>query len=394
VLLLQVPAWVKPKVRVLCRRRCGRSPVRKGRPAAVRVQPLRIDFIPFKVIFACVTTEKKIAIFARNSKTKMIDRLQIAKPVACEFEQFKADFSRVLHSEVPLLQSAIEQVLRSNGKHIRPLLLLLTAKACGELTAMTREAALIIEVLHTTTLIHDDVVDETKQRRGIPSLNAVFDNRIAVLTGDYLLACALSRAADTGNSAVIKIITTVCRELSEGELMQLDHAERHSVNEADYFKMIHKKTATLISACAEIGAISANTSSDTKKNCRLFGKYLGCCFQIKDDIFDYYEDLNIGKPTGNDLREGKITLPLLYALKRASEKESTGYMALIARRDFTPEHVSELIAFAKHHGGIEYAERQLKEYKRKAVEIIGNFPASDARGSLLLLADYFAERTH
>ncbi|MDR0394550.1 MAG: polyprenyl synthetase family protein [Tannerella sp.] len=324
----------------------------------------------------------------------MIDRLQIAKPVASEFEQFKADFSSVLHSEVPLLQSAIEQVLRSNGKHIRPLLLLLTAKACGELTEMTREAAVIIEALHTTTLIHDDVVDETKQRRGMPSLNAIFDNRIAVLTGDYLLAGTISRAADTGNTAIIKIIANVCRELSEGELMQLDNTEKHSVNEADYFEMINKKTATLISACAEIGAISANTSSDTRKNCRLFGKYLGYCFQIKDDIFDYYEGLNIGKPTGNDIREGKITLPLLYALKRASEKESSGYMEMIARQNFTPENVSELIAFAKCHGGIEYAEKQLKEYKQKAVEIIGNFPESEARGSLLLLADYFAERTN
>ncbi|MDR1221881.1 MAG: polyprenyl synthetase family protein [Tannerella sp.] len=324
----------------------------------------------------------------------MIDRLQIARPVAFEFEQFKADFSSVLHSEVPLLQSAIEQVFRSNGKHIRPLLLLLTAKACGKPTGMTREAAVIIEVLHTTTLIHDDVVDETKQRRGMPSLNAIFDNRIAVLTGDYLIASTISRAAETGNIAIIKIIADVSRELSEGELMQLDHAEKHSVNEEDYFKMINKKTATLISACAEIGAISANAFPDTVQNCRLFGKYLGYCFQIKDDIFDYYEDLDIGKPTENDIREGKITLPLLYALKKAPEKESSHYMEIIARQDFTPGNVAELIAFAKQQGGIEYAEKKLKEYKQKAVGIIRNFPESEARNSLLLLADYFAERTN
>jgi octaprenyl-diphosphate synthase len=324
----------------------------------------------------------------------MIDRLQIARTIAFEFEQFKADFSNVLHSEVPLLQSAIEQALSPNGKHIRPLLLLLTAKACGKPTEMTREAAVIIEVLHTTTLIHDDVVDETKQRRGKPSLNAIFDNRVAVLTGDYLLASIISRAAGTRNIAVIKIIADVCRELSEGELMQLDHAERHSVSEEDYFKMINKKTAALISACAEIGAISVHSSADTIQNCRLFGKYLGYCFQIKDDIFDYYEDLNIGKPTGNDLREGKITLPLLYALKKAPEKESSHYMQMIARQEFTPGNVSELIAFAKRQGGIEYAAKQLREYKRKAIEIIGNFPESEARSSLLLLADYFAERTN
>jgi octaprenyl-diphosphate synthase len=324
----------------------------------------------------------------------MIDRLQIAKPVAFELEQFKADFSSALHSKALLLQSAIEQVLRSNGKHIRPLLLLLTAKACGTLTEMTREAAVLIEVLHTTTLIHDDVVDETKQRRGRPSLNAIFDNRIAVLTGDYLLASTISRAAGAGNIAIIKIIADVCRELSEGELIQLDNAEKHSVSEEDYFIMINKKTATLISACAEIGAISVNASSETIKKCRLFGKYLGYCFQIKDDIFDYYEDLNIGKPTGNDIREGKITLPLLYALKKASEKESFHYMKIINQQKYTPENVSELIAFAKQQGGIEYAEKQLKEYKQKAVEIIRNFPESEARNSLLLLADYFTERTN
>lgn len=324
----------------------------------------------------------------------MIDKLQIAKPIASEFEQFEADFSSVLHSEVPLLQSAIEQVLYSNGKHVRPLLLLLTAKACGKLTEMTREAAVIIEVLHTTTLIHDDVVDETKQRRGRPSLNAIFDNRIAVLTGDYLLASTISRAAETGNIAIIKIIADVCRELSEGELLQLDNAERHSVNEGDYFKMINKKTATLISACAEIGAISVGASLDMIKNCHLFGKYLGYCFQIKDDIFDYYEELNIGKPTGNDIREGKITLPLLYALKNAPGKESAYYMEIIAQQDFTPDNVSALIAFAKQQGGIEYAEKHLKEYKQKAVEIINKFPESEARNSLLLLADYFAERNN
>jgi octaprenyl-diphosphate synthase len=325
-------------------------------------------------------------------RANMIDKLQIAKPILPEFEQFKVDFSLVLHSEAPLLQSAIEQVLRSNGKHIRPLLLLLTAKACGNPTKITKEAAVIIEVLHTTTLIHDDVVDETKHRRGVPSLNAIFDNRIAVLTGDYILAGMVLRAAETGDITIIKTIAKVCRELSEGELMQLDNAEKHSVNEEDYLKMINKKTATLISACSELGAISVNASLDTIKKCRLFGKYLGYCFQIKDDIFDYYNDMNIGKPTGNDIREGKITLPLLYALKTAPADESSHYMDLIAGQDFTPENVTALIDFAKRQGGIEYAEKRLKEYKQKAVEIINDFPESDARNSLLLLADYFAER--
>jgi octaprenyl-diphosphate synthase len=324
----------------------------------------------------------------------MIDKLQIERPVVVEFEQFKTNFSSVLHSEVPLLQSAIRQVLRSNGKHIRPLILLLTAKACGAPTRMTQEAAVIIEVLHTTTLIHDDVVDETKQRRGIASLNAIFDNRISVLTGDFILAGMLLRAAETGNITIIKILAKACRELSEGELMQLDNTEKHSVNEDDYLEMINKKTATLISACSEIGAISVNASPETVDKCHLFGKYLGYCFQIKDDIFDYYNDVNIGKPTGNDIREGKITLPLLYALKTAPAEESAQYMDIITGQDFTPENVTALIDFAKRQGGIEYAEKRLKEYKQEAVKIISRLPESDARNSLLLLADYFAERVN
>ena len=323
----------------------------------------------------------------------MIDIQLLVKPVASEFEQFKADFKNVLSSEIPLLQSAIEQVLRSNGKHIRPLLLLLTAKACGETCDATKEAAVIIEILHTTTLIHDDVVDETKQRRGKPSLNAIFDNRIAVLTGDYILAGAVTRAAETENIDILKILAKVCRDLSEGELMQLDNAEKHSGNEDDYFKIINKKTATLISACAKIGAISVNASAETRDKCSLFGKYLGYCFQIKDDIFDYYDNIDIGKPTGNDLREGKITLPLIYALNTAPEKESEQKMEIIKNSAYTPENVAILINFAKQYGGIEYAEKKLLEYKQKSVDIINSFPPSEARNSLLLLADYFTERT-
>jgi len=323
----------------------------------------------------------------------MIDKQQIVEPIASEFEQFKTDFSSVLHSEIPLLQSAIEQVLSSNGKHIRPILLLLTAKACGEPCNTTKDAAITIEVLHTTTLIHDDVIDETKQRRGVPSLNAIFDNRIAVLTGDYILAGTVLRAVETGNLTIIKRIAQVCRELSEGEIMQLDNAQKHSISEEEYLKMINKKTATLISVCSEIGAISVNASPEIIEKCRLFGKYLGYCFQIKDDIFDYFDNKNIGKPTGNDIREGKITLPLIYALSTAPQKDATHNLEIIKQQNYTAENITTLINFAKQHGGIEYAENKILEYKQKAVEIINSFPPSDARNSLLLLADYFTERT-
>jgi octaprenyl-diphosphate synthase len=324
----------------------------------------------------------------------MIDLSQIIKPVLPEFEKFRKDFSKLIQTEIPLLKKALFHVLSSKGKHIRPLLLLLTAKVTGEISPETIESSVLIEVLHTTTLIHDDVVDDTKQRRGVPSLNAIFDNRISVLTGDFLLAGTMIKAVETGNLTTIRIIAQVCRELSEGELMQMDNAENHSLNEEKYFSVIHKKTATLISACSEIGAISVNASAETIDKCRKFGEYLGYCFQIKDDIFDYYEDIKIGKPTGNDIREGKISLPLLIALRNADEKDRSYYMKIINNQDFTTENISALISFAKTCGGIEYAEKRLMEFKREAVEIISSFPASDARDSLLLLADYFSERVY
>jgi Geranylgeranyl pyrophosphate synthase len=323
----------------------------------------------------------------------MIDKEQIVKPVALEFEEFKTGFSKVLHSDIPLLQSAIEQVLHTNGKNLRPILLLLTAKACGEPGSTTIDSAIIMEILHTSTLIHDDVVDDTKQRRGVPSLNAIFDNRISVLTGDYILAGTILRAAETENVAIIKLIAKVCRELSEGELMQLDNAAKYSIIEDDYFNVIKKKTATLISACAEIGATSVNASPDMINKCRMFGQYLGFCFQIKDDIFDYYENVELGKPTGNDIREGKITLPLLYAINNATPKEFAFHMNIIEKQDFTHDNISALINFAKQAGGITYAEQKLAENKQLAIDIINSLPESDARQSLLQLADYIAERT-
>ena len=323
----------------------------------------------------------------------MVDRRLITAPVASELKQFEADFAMILHSEIPLLRSAIEQVLHANGKHIRPLLLLLTAKACGEPTKVTQDAAVFIESLHTTTLIHDDVIDETKQRRGRPSLNAIFDNRIAVLTGDYLLAGSILNAVETGNINIIKILARVCRDLSEGEFLQMDNSDRRSLDENEYLRMIQKKTASLLSASSEIGAISVNATTEIIDKCRLFGEYLGYCFQIKDDIFDYYDDINIGKPTGNDIREGKITLPLLYALKKAPEKVGRFYFSMIENQDYTHQNVNGILQFAKQFGGIEYAENRLMEYKQKAIEIICSFPESEARTSLLLLADYFAERT-
>ena len=322
----------------------------------------------------------------------MKDRSKIEQPVAVEFKRFNEEFAASLRSETNRLQSAIDQILNASGKHVRPLLVLLTAKACGQVTDNTINSAVLLELLHTATLIHDDVIDETKQRRGVPSLNAIFDNRISVLVGDYVLSTALIRSIQTGNLQIIGIVSNLGRDLSEGEIKQLETAEESIIDESCYMQVIRKKTAMLLSACAEIGSISVGASGEMVEKCREFGEYLGYCFQIKDDIFDYFKEANIGKPTGNDIREGKVTLPLLHALKTGRREEVDKCLRIIREKDFTTENIDLLIDFAKANGGIEYAEQRMQEYRDKAVEVLMTLPESEAREGLLLLADYIVER--
>lgn len=321
----------------------------------------------------------------------MNERKIIEEPVAEEFKRFNEDFADSLRSETARLQSAIDTILNSTGKHVRPLLVLLTAKACGRVTDNTINAAVLLELLHTATLIHDDVIDETKQRRGVSSLNAIFDNRISVLVGDYVLSTALIRSIRTGDLRVIGIVSGLGRDLSEGEIKQLETAEESILDEACYMQVIRKKTAALLSACCEIGAITAGAGTELIGLAREFGEYLGYAFQIKDDIFDYFKEANIGKPTGNDIREGKVTLPLLYALRKGGA-EATPYLQMILAKDFSPENIEALIAFAKAKGGIDYAEKRMRDFRQKAVEVLERFPASPAREALLGLADYIILR--
>ena len=301
----------------------------------------------------------------------MKDRSKIEQPVAVEFKRFNDEFAASLRSETNRLQSAIDQILNASGKHVRPLLVLLTAKACGQVTDNTINSAVLLELLHTATLIHDDVIDETKQRRGVPSLNAIFDNRISVLVGDYVLSTALIRSIQTGNLQIIGIVSNLGRDLSEGEIKQLETAEESIIDESCYMQVIRKKTV---------------------EKCREFGEYLGYCFQIKDDIFDYFKEANIGKPTGNDIREGKVTLPLLHALQTGRREEAEHCLHIINEKDFTTENIDLLIDFAKANGGIEYAEQRMQVYHDKAVEVLMTLPESEAREGLLLLADYIVER--
>lgn len=321
----------------------------------------------------------------------MDERRIIEKPVAAAFRRFNDEFAESLRSETVRLQAAIDTVLHSTGKHVRPLLVLLTAQACGRITDNTINSAVLLELLHTATLIHDDVIDETKQRRGVPSLNALFDNRISVLVGDYVLSSALIRSIRTGDLRIIGIVSSLGRDLSEGEIKQLETAEESILDEACYMQVIKKKTATLLSACTEIGAISAGASPEMIRLCRRFGECLGFAFQIKDDIFDYFKDTGIGKPTGNDIREGKVTLPLLYALQQGGE-EATRYLDMIVSKDFSTANIEALIEFALLQGGIEYAEQRMKEYHDKALDLLGELPASEARDALIALAEYIVTR--
>lgn len=321
----------------------------------------------------------------------MIDRRKIEEPVAAEFARFNEEFESSLRSETKRLQAAIEQILRSTGKHVRPLLVLLSAKTCGSVTDCTINSAVFLELLHTATLIHDDVVDETRERRGVPSLNAIFDNRVAVLTGDYILSTALIRSIQTGDLRIIGIISNLGRDLSEGEIKQMETADESILDEFCYLQVIYKKTATLLSACTAIGAISAGADKQAIEAMKKFGENIGYAFQIRDDIFDYYKESNIGKPTGNDIREGKVTLPLLYALKQESAKVGT-MLEIVLTKDFTDEHIDQLILFAKEQGGIEYAKKRMTDFRNEAVRALDIFPDSPSRRALIDLADYIILR--
>ena len=316
----------------------------------------------------------------------------IAQPVKKEMEVFNRLFTETLQGHNDDFQSIIDFISGKNGKRIRPLILLLSAKLCGEPNEKSIDYAVILELLHTATLIHDDVVDNTMERRGQLSVNAKYDNRVAVLLGDYILAMSITKAVLSQSFAVLDIISRLAKNLAEGELAQLIASKELKFNEKQYYNVIWKKTAFLLSSCSEMGAISVNVTPDRQEKLRLIGENLGMCFQIKDDIFDYFDQGNIGKPTGNDIREGKITLPLIYSLNTAPKSDSDRILAIIQNRDFSPEKIQQLTDFAKQNKGIEYAYSKMQEIKGNTIALLNGFPDSDARNSLIQLSDYIIER--
>ena len=316
----------------------------------------------------------------------------IKRPILEEMQLFAKTFAEALSTDNPMLESVNEYVLQKSGKQLRPMLVLLSAKLCGEVNQTTIDGALSLELLHTASLIHDDVVDDTLERRGKPSINARWTNKIAILSGDYILSKALVCSTRTNNLPILKAIANIGMQLSDGELLQLVNYKISDSSEATYFTIIRKKTALLFSTCSEVGGLSVNASEGDLVHLRNFGEYLGICFQIKDDIFDYSPDIQIGKPTGNDIRDGKVTLPLIYALMNFTGDERDQMLSWIENKDFSPENVQALTEFTHKNGGVKYAISQMQVFKNKAIEELNGFADSDVKKSLVLCAEYAANR--
>lgn len=316
----------------------------------------------------------------------------IQKSIAPELEMLNKRISDTLASPNALMNQVIEGYLKSKGKQIRPIIVILSAKLLGEVNENVISAATAVELLHNATLIHDDVVDDTKLRRGQPTINNIWDNHIAVLVGDFFLSSALLQAIETNDIKIIKSITNLGKLLSIGEIDQIYNARFHNLNEDAYFETIYRKTASLFVSCVEVGAFAVGASDDDTQRLAKVARLLGLCFQIKDDIFDYFNDEKIGKPTGNDLREGKITLPLLHVLLNDTLPQHDEMLALSKKEILDTDEINTLIEYAKRHGGIEYAYDTMQRLRNEAVEIISQFPESQTRDFFIAIIDFIISR--
>ena len=316
----------------------------------------------------------------------------IQQSIAPELQMLNNRISTTLASPNALMNQVIEGYLKSKGKQIRPIIVILSAKLLGEINENVISAATAVELLHNATLIHDDVVDDTKLRRGQPTINNIWDNHIAVLVGDFFLSSALLQAIETNDIKIIKSITNLGKLLSIGEIDQIYNARFHNLNEDAYFETIYRKTASLFVSCVEVGAFAVGASDDDTQCLARVGRLLGLCFQIKDDIFDYFNDEKIGKPTGNDLREGKITLPLLHVLLNDTLPQHDEMLALSKKEILDTDEINTLIEYAKQHGGIEYAYDTMQRLRDEAVEIISQFPESQTRDYFIAIIDYIISR--
>ena len=313
---------------------------------------------------------------------------KISSVIAEELNNFKKVYVKSLHSENPLLQEIVAHVTKSSGKMMRPILVLLSAKISGGITEKTIKSAVALELLHVASLIHDDVVDNSAERRGLSSVMAEFKNKAAVLGGDFFLSTALCEAVSTQTVDVVGTIAALGRTLIDGELLQLSESRNHSFQEENYYKIIKSKTAALFSASAKLGALSTSEISEEKiEKLTKLGEYIGICFQIKDDIFDFEPNNNTGKPFGNDIQEGKITLPLLYVYNNSTEDEKKNIEECILSNN-----VEEIVRLVNEKGGIDYANTQLNKYYTEAINILSEFPASEVKDALSLYIEYLLSR--
>ena len=315
----------------------------------------------------------------------------ILQPIETELATFRKMQDDLAINPNPLLREIILHVNKQRGKQMRPMLVLLFGKMHGAITSSTYSAALALELLHTASLVHDDVVDDSMQRRGQASVNAIYNNKLAVLAGDYLLSTALVFTGKSNDPRITNIIGALGQTLSDGEIFQMFHSHEKLISEEIYLEIIRKKTASLFSSCAEIGALSAGASQDDIERASQIGEYIGICFQIRDDIFDYYTN-DVGKPTGNDMREGKLTLPIIYAVRAHGDERIHTMIDRLKSGTLSDTEIEGLIEFAKQHGGIEYAEQVMQNFRKKAIDLLPEGIDNAVREAIIAYIDAVINR--
>ena len=325
-----------------------------------------------------------------------MDYLSIIKqPIASDLSDFIALFEQALSHEDGMLGSALSHIRQRGGKRMRPMLMLLMAKTYGEVSQVTQHSAVGLELLHTASLVHDDVVDESGERRGQASVNATYNNKVAVLVGDYILSTALLHVSFTGNQGIVQELSELGRTLAAGEILQLSNIQNQQISEDVYYQVIQQKTAALFQSCAAIGALSAGATVEDVKKAGEFGRNLGIMFQIRDDIFDYFDSKEIGKPTGNDMTEGKLTLPVIYALNNTDFDSMHTLAKKVKAGTINPDEIAVLVEFTKQQGGIEYAEQKMAEFSQLCKDYIDNNVKEKAiRDALTAYVDYVVQRNY
>jgi len=316
---------------------------------------------------------------------------QIKQPIAADIDVFEEKFKASMHSETPLLDRITHYIVKRKGKQIRPMFVFFAAKICGGIQESTHRGAALVELLHTATLVHDDVVDNAYERRGFFSINALWKNKIAVLVGDYLLAKGLLLSVNNNELRLLQIVSEAVRQMSEGELLQIEKVRKMDISEELYFDVIRQKTASLIASCCACGAASSGADEETIEKMRLFGEKVGIAFQIKDDTFDFGTD-DVGKPLGIDIKEKKVTLPLIYALNHADRSERKKIINLVKNHQEDPVKIQAIIDFVNSKNGVHYANQKMMQYQQEAFDILYTFEEGEARTGLEQLVRYTTER--